>query len=192
MPPPASDERTSAATEAPANEYTWLLAHWHNLLIFSASLLLVASIAIFWSFRSKPARTSLPITNQESQAAHQVRVTGTTEAVRMQAIVAPMLEGQQFGSLRVTKLVLRGRSGRKSDLIEEFDRQAQLRNFIDKQDEYQKLANQAVQEQAKEDAARAKDETEIEQAEIDFKKAQIEMQKVELLSRIDAEKARQT
>lgn len=119
-------------------------------------------------------------------------MTGTTEAVRMRAIVAPMLEGQQFGTLTITKLTLSGARVHKGDLLVDFDRQAQMRNFIDKQDEYQKLANQAAQEQAKDDAARAKDETEIQQAESDLSKAQLEMQKVELLSRIDAEKAQQT
>jgi multidrug resistance efflux pump len=49
-----------------------------------------------------------------------------------------------------------------------------------------------LQEEAKEDAARAKDETEIKVAEGDLAKAELEMQKVELLSRIDAEKARET
>src|SRR4029079_19667968 len=81
---------------------------------------------------------------------------------------------------------------RKGDLLVDFDRQAQMRTFIDKRDEYQKLASQAIEEQAKDDAARAKDETEIQKAESDLSKAQLEMQKSELLSRIDAEKAQQT
>jgi membrane fusion protein (multidrug efflux system) len=119
-------------------------------------------------------------------------VTGTTEAVRMSTIVAPMLEGQQFGALTITKLVASGTHVRKGDLLVDFDRQAQMRTFIDKRDEYQKLASQAIEEQAKDDAARAKDETEIQKAESDLSKAQLEMQKSELLSRIDAEKAQQT
>lgn len=110
----------------------------------------------------------------------------------MRTIVAPMLEGQQFGTLTITKLVPSGTHVRKGELLVDFDRQAQMRNFVDKQDEYQKLANQAIQEQAKDDAARAKDETEVQQAESDLNKAQLEMQKLELLSRIDAEKAQQT
>jgi membrane fusion protein (multidrug efflux system) len=119
-------------------------------------------------------------------------VTGTTEAVRMSTIVAPMLEDQQFGALTITKLVASGTHVRKGDLLVDFDRQAQMRTFIDKRDEYQKLASQAIEEQAKDDAARAKDETEIQKAESDLSKAQLEMQKSELLSRIDAEKAQQT
>jgi multidrug resistance efflux pump len=121
-----------------------------------------------------------------------IRVSGTTEAVRMRAIVAPMLEGQQFGTLTITKLAASGTRVRKGELLVEFDRQAQMRDLVDKQDEYQKLASQAAQEQAKEDAAQAKDETELQQAESDLSKAELEIQRIELLSRIDAEKAQQT
>jgi multidrug resistance efflux pump len=110
----------------------------------------------------------------------------------MSTIGAPMLEGQQFGTLTITRLAPSGAHVRMGEVLVDFDRQAQMRNFIDKRDEYQKLANQAIQEQAKDDAARAKDETEIQHAESDLSKAELEMQKVELLSRIDAEKAQQT
>jgi len=48
-----------------------------------------------------------------------------------------------------------------------------------------------MEEQAKENAARAKDETELKQAENNLGKAELEMQKVEIDSRIDAEKAQE-
>jgi HlyD family secretion protein len=192
MLPHVTDERPHAATELSQPEQHWLLKHWRILLVSCAAVLVLASIVIYWGFPSTPRRTPSAALNQESQSPGQIRVTGTTEALRQQAIVAPMLEGQQFGSLTITTLASGGTRTHKSDLLVAFDRQAQMRTFIDKQDEYQKLATQAVQERAKEDAARAKDETEIQQAESDVSKAQLEMQKVELLSRIDAEKARQT
>ena len=192
MSSPVTDERASGASEATQHEYPWLLKHWHILLVSSASVLVVASAAFVFCFRSTPSKMSFTARNQELQRTGEVRVTGTTEAVRMRAIVAPMLENQQLGSLTITKLTPSGTRVHKGDLLVDFDRQAQMRTFIDKQDEYQKLANQAVQEQAKEDTARAKDETEIQKAESDLGKAELEMQKVELLSRIDAEKARQT
>ena len=50
----------------------------------------------------------------------------------------------------------------------EFDRQAQLRDFLDKQAQNSNLADDVLQEEAKEDAARAKDETEIKVAEGDL------------------------
>ena len=70
----------------------------------------------------------------------------------------------------------------------EFDRQAQMRDFIDKQAEYAKLANQVEEEKAKESAARAKDETELRAAENNLRKTELEMQKAEIVSRIDNEK----
>lgn len=81
---------------------------------------------------------------------------------------------------------------KKGDLLAEFDRQAQTREFMDKQSEYEKLADQVLEEQAKEDTALAKDETEVRQAENSLSKAELEMQKIELLSQIDAEKAQES
>ena len=54
-----------------------------------------------------------------------------------------------------------GNAGQAGDLLVEFDRQAQMRDFVDKQADYQKLVDQVAEEQAKEMAARAKDETEL-------------------------------
>lgn len=110
----------------------------------------------------------------------------------MRAIVAPMLASESFGTLTVTRLAASGARVRKGDLLAEFDRQAQMRQFIDKQAEYVDFANKTAEAQAKEVADRAKDETEIGKAESEWSKAGLEMQKVELLSKIDAEKAQET
>jgi multidrug resistance efflux pump len=77
---------------------------------------------------------------------------------------------------------------KRGDLLVEFDRQAQVRDFIDKQAEYGKLVDQVAEEQAKESAARAKDETELKQADDNLRKTELEIQKAEIVSRIDAEK----
>ena len=122
----------------------------------------------------------------------ELRLNGTTEAVHMRAIVAPMLASESFGTLTVTRLTASGTQVRKGDPLAEFDRQAQMRQFMDKQAEYMDFVNKTASAQAKEVADRAKDETEIGQAESGWSKAGLEMQKVELLSKIDAEKAQQT
>ncbi len=187
-----TDEVASARIQGPETEQPRVIKHRIALVVSAASLLLFATVAIVWTFRSPLVKTSLTGQRHRVLLKDQIRVTGTTEAVRMRAIVAPMLEGQQFGTLTITRLTPSGTRVRKADLLVDFDRQAQIRDLIDKQDAYQKLANQAIQGQAKEDVARAKDETEIQHADSDLSKAQLEMQKVELLSRIDAEKAQQT
>jgi HlyD family secretion protein len=66
-----------------------------------------------------------------------------------------------------------------------------LRDSIDKQALSEDENDKVLEAQAKEIADRAKDETEIKQAEDSLSKARLEMQKVDILSRIDAEKARQ-
>ena len=187
-----TDQVASAVIQGPETEQPWTVKHRSALLVSSASLLRVVLLAMMSNFRSPSPKTALTRQNHGVLVSDRIRVSGSTEAVRMRTIVAPMLQGQQFGTLTITKLVTSGTHVGKGDLLVDFDRQAQMRNFVDKQDEYQKLANQVIQEQAKDDAARAKDETEIQQAESNLSKAQLEMQKRELLSRIDAEKAQQT
>ena len=96
-----------------------------------------------------------------------------------------------MGSLTITKLALTGAHVKRGDLLVEFDRQTQIRDFMDKRAEYSKLVDQVLEEQAKENAARAKDETEMKQAEGELGKAELEMQKIETLSRIEAEKTQE-
>lgn len=117
-----------------------------------------------------------------------LRLKGTTEAVQSRAILAPLLSGQQVGTLTIIRLAPAGTRVKKGDLLVEFDRQAQIRDFVDKQAEYNKLVDQVAEEQAKESAAKAKDETELRAAENSLGKAKLEIQKTEIISRIDAEK----
>jgi multidrug resistance efflux pump len=120
-----------------------------------------------------------------------LRLKGTTEAIQSRGILAPALSGEQAGSLTITKLIAAGSHVKRGDVLVEFDRQTQMKDFLDKQAEYNKIVEQVREEQAKENAARAKDETELHQAESDLKKAELEMQKIEIASRIDAEKDQQ-
>jgi HlyD family secretion protein len=105
--------------------------------------------------------------------------------------MAPTIAGQQVGMLTITKLVASGTRVKQGDLLVEFDRQAQARDFIDKQSQADDLNQQVIEGKAKEDANRAKDETAMKQAEDSLAKAKLEMEKAELLSRIDAEKAQE-
>jgi HlyD family secretion protein len=120
-----------------------------------------------------------------------LRLKGKTEAVQARAIQAPLLAGQTVGTLTITRLVHSGSRVKQGDLLVEFDRQAQIRDFIDKQAQANDENAKVLEERAKEASARAKDETEIKQADSSLRKAELEMQKVELLSRIDAEKAQE-
>jgi HlyD family secretion protein len=161
------------------------------LAILAAILLAGVILFLSLSRRTPPIQKATPIRATNVNPRGTLRLKGTTEAVRMRVILTPVLSGQFVATLTLTRLVTAGSSVKQGDMIAEFDSQAQIRDFLDKQADYDKLVNQVVGEQQKENAARAKDETEIKQAESRFNKAQLEMQKVEIMSRIDAEKAQQ-
>ena len=156
-------------------------------LIVIASLFAVCLVLLVRSRHKTEAggtSTHLGSTNQ----LQTLRLKGTTEAVQSRSISAPMLAGQQVSTLTIVRMTLGGIRVKRGDPLVEFDRQAQMRDFIDKQAEYAKLANRVEEEKAKESAARAKDETELRAAENNLRKTELEMQKAEIVSRIDAEK----
>ena len=160
--------------------------------IFATIAALVVAVAVTFSVRSRHAPTGAISVSIHEQPDQILRLKGTTEAVQARAILAPLLAGQQIGTLTIIHLASNGAKVSKGDLLVEFDRQAQMRDIIDKQAEYQKLVDQVAEEQAKEVAARAKDETELKTAEDDLRKAELEVQKAEIVSRIDAEKNQET
>jgi HlyD family secretion protein len=161
-----------------------------RVLAIAVALLLLAAITIAIIHREHPSQQNLAATSiSPASAGLPLRLTGTTEAVHMRSMVAPMLSGEHSGTLTVTKLAASGTRVHKDDVLAEFDRQTQVREYMDKQAAYLDLANKTAEAQAKEIADRAKDETEMGQAESALSKAHLEMQKVELLSKIDAEKA---
>jgi len=117
-----------------------------------------------------------------------LRLTGTTQASRSFIVLAPRLEGAQVGSMVITKLAPAGTHVQKGDVLVEFDPQAQTKDYLDKKSMYENLVGQVAQKQAEDNIARAKDDTAMKQAEDELKRAQLELQKNEIVSRIDAEK----
>ena len=120
-----------------------------------------------------------------------LRLKGMTEALEKRAIQVPLLAGERSGTLTVIKLTPAGTVVKRGDVLVEFDRQAQLLDFLDKQAANNDLVNKVAAAEQNEDAARAKDLTEMKEAEDNLGKAELEVQKVEILSRIDAEKAQE-
>jgi len=168
-------------------------ARWRRsrLLLLIIAIVAAALATSLWMRQKAPVpgtvRYSAPVNGSTP-----LRLTGTTQATHTRSIQAPVLAGDKEGTLTITSLRTAGSTVKQGDLLVEFDRQAQLRDYLDKQAQNSKLIDDVLQEEAKETAARAKDETEIKSAEGDLAKAELEMQKVEILSRIDAETARET
>jgi HlyD family secretion protein len=181
-------ETAPADTEGP-HRPGWLnLAAW----IGFAVLLAVVAILLFHAKSRSHGDETGPQTAVASVVVPQtLRLKGMTAAVAARSIQAPQLAGQQLDSLTITKLIASGTRVKQGDLLVEFDRQAQLRDSVDKQAQSENQNEKVIEEQAKEEAARATDETEITQADDALSKAKLEMEKVELMSRIDAEKAQE-
>src|SRR5437762_9091881 len=157
----------------------------------SALLLLVMTVFLFAHFRSERAATNVEesiVKVERKDFAQSLRLNGTTQASRSFVVLAPRLEGAQVGSMVITKLAPPGTHVEKGDVLVEFDPQAEARDYLDKKSTYENLVGQVAQKQADENIARAKDDTAMQQAEDELKRAQLELQKNEIVSRIDAEK----
>ncbi|HEV2400940.1 MAG TPA: efflux RND transporter periplasmic adaptor subunit [Candidatus Sulfotelmatobacter sp.] len=181
---PEPEFEPSPVAKSPSKRWRWI--------ILAAAVLIVGGFFGLMRTRDIPSRPASVTQAHLQNPEHGLRLKGTTEAVQARAILAPLLSGQQIGTLTIVHLALNGAKVKQGDLLVEFDRQAQMRDIIDKQAEYQKLVDQVAVEQAKEAAARAKDETELKTAEDDLRKAKLEVQKEEIVSRIDAEKNQET
>jgi HlyD family secretion protein len=152
--------------------------------------------ALLWKTHASPSSlASAPSSRSLSDPINydnNLRLSGTTQAARSFAVLAPKLEGAQLGNMVITSLVPSGTHVKQGDVLVTFDPQSQIKDYLDKQDKYTELAGQVAQKQGDEEVARAKDETALQAAENDYKKAQLELQKNEIVSPIDAEKNQET
>ncbi|HEY6388108.1 MAG TPA: HlyD family efflux transporter periplasmic adaptor subunit [Candidatus Acidoferrum sp.] len=161
------------------------------LLRIAIVLILVAIPFLFVHFRQgRPSadRTESLVKVERKNLSQTLRLNGTTQASRSFIVLAPRLEGAQVGSMVVTKLAPAGTHVKSGDLLVEFDPQAQMKDYLDKKSTFDNLVSQVAQKQTDEDIARAKDDTAMKQAEDELKRAQLEIQRNEVVSRIDAEK----
>src|SRR6266852_5161829 len=162
------------------------------LFLGTFSLLILVLIPLLFLHlrraQASPRREESISRVEKKKFSHTLRLNGTTMAARSFAVLAPRLEGAQVGSMVITKLAPARSPVKKGDLLVEFDAQAQMKDYLDKKATYDNLVGQVAQKQAEEDIARAKDDTAMKQAEDELKRAQLELQRNEVVSRIDAEK----
>lgn len=163
------------------------------ILVAAAVVAAIAAIIYFVVPSSQPppsfagAAANQTVTAVRGNFADTLRLTGTTQAVTSIPIVAPRLAGEPGGALTIVHLLPNGTHVKRGDLLVEFDRQNEIKNYLDNRAKWMDLANQVAKQQSTESTARAKDETDIQTTEDQVKTAQLEMQKLELLSRIDQE-----
>jgi HlyD family secretion protein len=120
-----------------------------------------------------------------------VRLSGTVEAVQATTVAAPRLAGPNSNSLVITKLVPGGTTVKPGDLLVEFDRQAQIQAALDRRAELNDLEQQIRRRVAEGSAARARDDSELQQAQSALSRAELEMVKNPMIARILAEKNEQ-
>lgn len=117
-----------------------------------------------------------------------LRLNGKVAATNSLLVSAPTLQGQPLGVLVVTRMAASGAHVNKGDVLVEFDRQDQLKNAADREAEFHQKEDDIKRAQANEQAARAKDDTELKQAEDAVSSAEWELRRNEVISKIDAEK----
>jgi multidrug resistance efflux pump len=162
-----------------------------SILRASALLLLVTTPFLFAHFRPGRAATNLEesvVRVERRDFSQSLRLNGATEASRSFVVLAPRLEGAQVGSMVITKLAPAGTRIKKGDFLVEFDPQAQTKDYLEKKGAYESLVGQVAQKGAEEAIASSKDDTAMKQAEDELQRTQLELQRNEIVSRIDAEK----
>jgi len=167
---------------------------WRSPLFWTLALLVLA--ALTWTIRALRRQATQEAASESVRTAvverrdfvRSVRVNGTVEAIQSYIVAAPTLTGQNASSLIITHLPRAGAVVKRGDLLVEFDRQAQIKNSLDKEAEYRDFEEQIKKKQADQAAARAKDDTELKQAEDAVRSAELEVSRNEVVSRIDAEK----
>ncbi len=161
-----------------------------------ASVAVLAIVASLWAWHARQGEraeagggATISTAKVERRTfVRTLRLSGTLEAVHSYSVLAPRLTGGDYGEMILTKLTRGGTRVKKGDLLAEFDRETQLKAFMDRQAEYRDLGNQIESKKAEQQAARAHDDTELKQAEDAVGTAKLEVQRSEVVSRIDAEK----
>lgn len=182
-PPPLSFPETPEPPKSRKN--LWIASAIVGFVIIAA---FIASRALTAKTASTAAQSVRTATVVRGEFVRTLRVNGTTEATESYVVAAPTLTGQNLGSLIITHMAQPGAHVKKGDLLVEFDRQAQIKNALDKEAEYNDLVEQIKKKQADQAIARAKDESELHTAEDAEKSAELETRRNEVVSKIDAEK----
>jgi multidrug resistance efflux pump len=118
---------------------------------------------------------------------HEVRLTGTVQAVHFFTVQVPQIESQS-GRVTLTKIIANGTRVKLGDLLAAFDRTQELVNAREAQAKFDDLSHQVEQRRAQNRADAAKRASDLASAEADLAKAKLELRKGPLLSEIDRTK----
>jgi RND family efflux transporter MFP subunit len=176
----------------------WVKLSRRGVLVTAALVLLLligAGYAVSRSTRAaaRPVEGRRTAVVEKRDFVRSLRLNGVLEAARFSLVSAPRIAGQGGGGpLIITKLVPAGTAVKPGDVLVEFDRQGQLRAYVEREAEYLGLVEELKRKRADQDAAAGQDEAELQKAERDVDRARLDVRKAEVLSRIDALKNAQT
>ena len=155
-------------------------ALWCAVFAFSASCgrTPVPQTQVVHAAGSEPPPASRP------PVRHEVRLTGTIQAVHFFTVQTPQIGGQG-GRVTLTKIVANGVRVKAGDLLAEFDRTQEVDNARDAKAKFDDLSHQVEQRQAQNRADEAKRASDLQAADADLAKANLELRKGPLLSEID-------
>jgi hypothetical protein len=181
------DALTNSSAYAKRRRRSLVLSVIGALILFFL-LILPRIYGHFRSGASLTAESQLTSRVEQKKFSQVLRLSGTTQATRSFIVSAPQLEGAQLNNLNITALIPAGSAVNQDEILVQFDPQAQVKDFLDKQKTYTDLVSQVEQKKAEGEITKAKDDTALAQSENALKKAQLEVQRNEIVSRIDAEK----
>jgi multidrug efflux pump subunit AcrA (membrane-fusion protein) len=172
---------------AAADRLRWKRRQWARGGVLLGAVLL-AVLAATWR-KGAATGAAMPVaTVERKDFVRTLRIHGVIEAVTFHAVAAPRLSGQGNASMIITRLIPAGARVQAGDLLAEFDRQAQTKNFLDRQTEYKDRAEQIRKKKADQAADTVRDARELKEAEHAVEKAALDVKRNEILSKIDAEK----
>jgi len=169
-----------------------------RVLWITCGLVLLAVVIVTALRLARPAaktqvQTALRTATVERRPLIRIlRVNGKVAATKSLLVSTPTLQGQPLGVLVVTHMATSGTHVQKGDVLVEFDRQDQLKNAADREAEFHQKEDDIKRAEANEVAARAKDDTDLKQADDAVHSAEWELRRNEVISKIDAEKNQET
>jgi biotin carboxyl carrier protein len=192
-PSPVSAEPvvSPASPPAPSSPSPWNRRRLWGA-VWLAVLLLAGLASRSWRTDDNTGGGTPTATVERKDFVRTLRIHGVIEAVTFHAVAAPRLSGQGNTPMIITRLIPAGTRVQPGDLLAEFDRQAQTKNYLDRQTEYRDRVEQIRKKAAERVADGVRDERELKEAEHAVEKAALDVKRNEILSRIDAEKNNQS
>jgi multidrug resistance efflux pump len=159
-------------------------------LVVAFTLLALAACRPAPEGGSAPEQTpAAPVDARPPDTARKIRLVGTVEAVRSFSVTAPRLRGQGSNDpLVLTRLVPGGTRVEAGAIVAKLDPQEQERVARDRRTSLMDLEGQIRRMQADQTAVRARDDTQMTEAQSDVERARLAVTTNELLPRLDAER----